>query len=86
MPPPGAGFVTVTLTDPTVTISAAAMAAVNCVALLKVVVLEEPLNFTIEFDTNPDPLTVSVNAAPPAVEELGESDASEGVGLFTLKT
>jgi hypothetical protein len=29
------------------------------------------------------PVTVSVNAAPPAVPELGERDAIEGSGLFT---
>ena len=42
MPPPGAGFVTVTLAVPAVAISAAVIAAVTCVALMNVVVLAVP--------------------------------------------
>ena len=51
VPPPGAGFVTVTVAVPAVAISAAVIAAVNCVALTKVVVLDAPLNFTTDVDT-----------------------------------
>ena len=85
VPPPGAGLVTVTLAVPAVAMSAAVIAAVNCVALRKVVVLAAPLNFTTDVDTNPVPLTVSVKAAPPAVALVGEREVSVGAGLLTVK-
>jgi hypothetical protein len=47
-PPPGAGFVTVTGNEPTLTISVAGIAAVNWVVLLNVVVTDVPLNFTAD--------------------------------------
>ena len=43
VPPPGAGFVTVTLKVPAAAMSAAAIAAVTCVALTNVVVLAAPV-------------------------------------------
>lgn len=86
VPPPGAGFVTVTFVVLTVRISEAGTAEVNCVELLNVVALAAPLKFTTELDTKPDPLTVRVKAEPPAIALAGESDASTGAGLFTLKT
>ena len=58
VPPPGAGFVTVTVAVPAVAISAAVIAAVSCVALTNVVVLAAPLNFTTDVDTKPVPFTV----------------------------
>ena len=83
--PPGAGFVTVTLTVPAVAISAAVIAAVNCVALANVVVLEAPLNFTSDVDTKPVPVTVRVKAAPPAVALVGEREVAVGAGLLMVK-
>jgi hypothetical protein len=83
--PPGAGFVTVTLTVPAVAISAAVIAAVNCVALANVVVLAAPLNFTTDVDTKPVPLTVRVKAAPPAVALAGEREVAVGAGLLMVK-
>jgi hypothetical protein len=83
--PPGAGFVTVTLTVPAVAISAAVIAAVNCVALANVVVLAAPFNFTTDVDTKPVPLTVRVKAAPPAVALAGEREVSVGAGLLMVK-
>ena len=44
--------------------SAAVIAAVNCVADPKVVTRGEPLKFTTEVETSTVPFTVSVNAAP----------------------
>ena len=85
VPPPGAGFVTVTVAVPAVAISAAVMAAVNCVALTNVVVLAAPLNFTTDVDTNPVPLTVRVKAAPPAVALVGEREVAVGAGLLMVK-
>lgn len=66
VPPPGAGFVTVTAGVPAVATSLAEIGAVNCVALTNVVVFVLPLNFTIEVLTKFEPLTVSVNAVDPA--------------------
>ena len=85
VPPPGAGFVTFTVAVPAVAMSAAVIAAVNCVALTKVVVSAAPLNFTTDVDTNPVPLTVSVKAAPPAVALVGEREVSVGAGLLMAK-
>ena len=85
VPPPGAGLVTVTVAVPAVAISAAVIAAVNSVALTKVVVLAAPLNFTTDVDTMPIPLTVSVKAAPPAVALVGEREVAVGAGLLMVK-
>ena len=85
VPPPGAGLVTVTVAVPAVAISAAVIAAVNCVALTNVVVLAAPLNFTTDVDTNPVPLTVRVKAAPPAVALVGEREVAVGAGLLMVK-
>ena len=53
VPPPGAGFVTVTGAVPAVAISAAVIAAVNCVAFTNVVVLAAPLNLPRARRPNP---------------------------------
>lgn len=84
VPPPGAGFVTVTLAVPAVAISAAVIAAVSWVALINVVVLAAPLNFTTDVATNPVPFTVRVNPAPPAVALVGDIEVSVGAGLVGL--
>jgi len=85
VPPPGAGFVTVTFAVPAVAISAAEIAAVSCVALTNAVVLAAPLNFTTDVDTKPVPFTVRVKAAPPAVALVGEREVSVGAGLLMVK-
>ena len=84
-PPPGAGLVTATVAVPAVAISAAVMAAVNCVALTNVVVLAAALNFTTDVETKPVPLTVRVKAAPPAVALVGEREVAVGAGLLMVK-
>lgn len=66
--------------------SAAVMAAVNCVALTNVVVLATPLKFTVELAMKLVPVNVSVNAAPPAVPLVGEMDVRVGTGLFAMLT
>jgi hypothetical protein len=81
VPPPGAGFVTVTGKEPMAAMSGAVIAAVSCVALTKVVVLAAPLKLTTELDTKPVPFTVSVNAAPPKVALVGEIVVIDGAGL-----
>jgi len=85
VPPPGAGVVTATFTRPAVAISAAAIAAVTCVALTSVVVLAAPLNLTTEPGTKPVPFTVSVKATPPAVALGGTIEISVGTGLLMVK-
>jgi hypothetical protein len=85
VPPPGAPFVTATVAEPAVAISAAVIAAVNCVALTNVVVLAAPLNFTTDVESNPVPLTVRVKAAPPTVALVGEREVSVGAGLLMVK-
>jgi hypothetical protein len=77
---------TSTIAVPAVARSAAAIAAVSCVALTTVVAREAPPHRTVAPLTNPAPFTVSVNAAPPAVAVEGESDVSEGrTGAVTAK-
>ena len=80
-PPPGAGFFTDTLKVPAVAISAAVIAAVTCVALTNVVVLAFPLKLTTAPETKFVPLTVNVNAAPPAIALVGERDVIARHGI-----
>lgn len=82
VPPPGAGFVTVTLAVPEVAMSDASMEALIWVALTKVVVRADPLKFTTEEEMNPEPFTVKVKAGPPAVAEDGLSEVMLGTGLL----
>jgi len=84
VPPPGAGFATVTLNVPAFAIAAAVMEAVICVALTNVVVAAVPLKFTTDPETKFVPLTVSVNPAPPAVALVGDSDVIVGEGKLTV--
>jgi hypothetical protein len=81
VPPPGAGFVTVTLNIPAVAISVAEIEAVTWVALTNVVVSLLPLNLTTEEVMNPCPFTVSLNAGPPAAVEDGLRDVNVGAGF-----
>jgi hypothetical protein len=84
-PPPGAGFVTETGTDPMCAMSVAAIEAVSVVALTYVVVFELPLKVTTDAGMNPLPATVSVNAAEPAVTLDGCSEVTVGVRLLMVK-
>ena len=76
---------TVTVLVPAVAMSAARIAAVSWVADTYVVVRLEPLHCTTEPLTNPLPLTVSVNAVPPAVPEAGLRLVVVGTGLYRKK-
>ena len=80
-PPPGAGFDTVIVAAPAAEISAAAMAAVKCVALTNVVARLLPFHKTNDPATKPLPFTVSVNAAEPAVADDGKIPLAAGAGL-----
>src|SRR5439155_15416257 len=58
MPPPGVGLNTVTCAVPAVTMSAAAIAAVNCAAEAKAVVRLAPFHLTTAPLTKFEPFTV----------------------------
>jgi hypothetical protein len=64
--------------------SAAVIAAVTCVLLTNVVVRLEPFHMTEDVLTKFEPLTVSVNAAPPTVALGGVRLVIEGVGLLIV--
>jgi hypothetical protein len=78
------GVNTVTEAVPAVAISAAVIAAVNCVELTNVVVRLLPFHCATEVLMKLLPFKVSVNAAPPAVAEFGVSEVSTGIGVVTL--
>ena len=82
VPPPGAGLKTVTVAVPAVAMSVAGIAAVSWVEETKVVVRSAPFHRTLDEETKLVPLTVRVNADPPAVAELGERELRAGTGLF----
>jgi hypothetical protein len=71
VPPPGAALYTVTCAVPAVAVSTAVISAVKRVAETYVVVRFDPFQRTTEPLTKPLPLTVRVNAAPPAVADVG---------------
>lgn len=78
------GVNTVTEAVPAVAISAAVIAAVNCVELTNVVVRLLPFHCATEVLMKLLPFKVRVNAAPPAVAEFGASDVSTGIGVVTV--
>jgi hypothetical protein len=56
---------------------------VNCVELTKVAVWTTPLRVTVQLETKPVPVIVSVCAATPAVAEVGERLVMAGWGFAT---
>jgi len=80
----GLGFVTVTVAAPAAAISDARIAAVTLLLLTNVVVRFAPLNCTVAPVTNPLPLIVSVNAAPPAFALDGDKDVRVGGALLIV--
>jgi hypothetical protein len=88
VPPPGPGVCTVIAVAPGVAMSAAVTVAVSCVELTNCVVSADVLQYTAEAVTNPDPFTVMVNAAPPALATAGVMLPRNGTGLgrtFTVR-
>jgi hypothetical protein len=69
---------TVTVAVPAVAIRVAEIGAVSWLALTKPVVRGVPFQRTTASDAKPLPLTVSVNAAAPAVAELGFREVMAG--------
>src|SRR6266566_4941871 len=86
VPPPGVGENTVTDAVPAVATSLAGIAACNCVPLTNVVVRAPPFQRTTDPLTKFVPFTVSVNAPPPAVVLVGDSEVTVGTGLLLLVT
>jgi hypothetical protein len=84
VPPPGAGVTTVMLGVPALAISVAKMLAVSWVALTNVVARGAPPIWTPDEATKLVPVTVRVEAGPPAVAVLGLRLVSVGAGLLTL--
>src|SRR5579864_5741916 len=82
LPPPGAGFETVTRTVRVVAMSEAGIAAVNFVGLTNVVARALPFQFTTELATKPAPFKLNVNAGPPGGVAPGTSGLlRNGTGL-----
>ena len=73
-----AGLVTVTGTVAEVEMAVAGTSAVSCLAVTNVVVRFVPFHFTIESDAKLEPLTVKMNAGPPAFVLSGDNSAITG--------
>src|SRR5207253_833627 len=86
VPPPGAGLKTVTCAVPAVARSVAEIVAVSCVADANVVGRSAPFQRTTEPVMKLVPVTVSVNAGPPAVTVVGLSPAVVGSGFVVTAT
>jgi hypothetical protein len=84
VPPPGAGLNTATCAVPATAISAAVMAACNCVAFTNVVIRLVPFQLTTDPKTKPVPFTVRVNAVVPAVALVGASELIVGTGFAAV--
>lgn len=84
-PEAGSGLNTTTDAVPTLAMSAAVIAAVNCVPLTNVVVRLLPFHCTTALFSKLLPFTVRLNAAPPAIAEFGESVERVATGVVTLK-
>jgi hypothetical protein len=80
VPPPGAGFVTVTGYVPPVATSALARASVSWVLLTKVGMRLEPLKLTVEALVKPVPVTLRVVSKEPTRTSVGETEDKLGAG------
>ena len=71
---------------PAAAICAAGICAVSSAALTNCVVRAVESQYRVVPETNPDPVTVSVNAALPALTYAGEMLAKAGTGLASATT
>ena len=83
-PPPGAEFNTVIAAVPPAAMSMAGTTAVSCVPLTTVVASATPFHFTTVPAKKFVPVSVSVNAALPAVAVVGESEPKVGNGSLIV--
>ena len=81
VPPPGAGFTIVTVAVPAVARSVAEIAAVTWFKLTSDVNRLAPFHCTCDAALNPLPVTVSVIAPEPALEDAGSTEAMAGTGF-----
>src|SRR5271154_1825922 len=82
VPPPGAGFSTVTNAVPAVAMSAALIAACTLLLEIKVVARRDPSHCTTAPATNPLPFTVKENPGPPGAVLTGTNDGyTSGCGF-----
>ena len=81
VPPPGAGFCTLTVAEPTELKSEAGICAINDVVDTKVVATALPFHNTCEVETNCVPVTVRVRAGLPARAVNGERELIVGTGF-----
>ena len=84
LPPPGAGFTTVTVLEPAVAMAAAGIDAVTWLAFTKVVGCEVPANCTKVELLKFVPLTVNTKAEPPVNVVCGLIELRLGMGFSTL--
>jgi hypothetical protein len=84
VPPPGAGFTTVTAAVPVALTSAARIVTVSVVLEIKVVARGEPFQSTVALETKLEPSTVSVKPELPAAVETGEIEVVIGAGFKTV--
>lgn len=82
VPPPGGGVETVTVAVLAVAMSALLMTACNVELDTKVLERALPFHWMMEEEMKVEPVTVRVNAEPPAVAEVGLRDDRKGAGLF----
>jgi hypothetical protein len=81
VPPPGAGFVIVTLLTPAAAMSAARIVAESWLELANTVTRGLPFQFTTDALTNPRPVRASENAALPAAALVGFKLEMPGIGF-----
>jgi hypothetical protein len=84
VPPPGVGVATVTIAVPALAMSAAVIAACRLVRETNVVARAVPFHCTVEEDRKFAPVTVSVNADPPAMVEFALKDVIVGAGSLIV--
>lgn len=85
MPPPGVGFVTVTVEVPAVARSAVATVMLSVVEFTNAVMRAPPFQFAVAPETKYCPVTVTVVVASPINASFGESDVTTGTRLRTTK-
>jgi len=85
VPPPGAGFTTVTEFVPAFAMSVLVIVAVSCAAETKTVDLATPFQSTVDEATKFVPFTVSVKSELPAVVEVGVIEVVVGTGFVIVK-
>ncbi|HXN97682.1 MAG TPA: hypothetical protein VN881_01325, partial [Candidatus Acidoferrales bacterium] len=85
VPPPGVGFMTDTFSVAAEANVLAAIAAVTCAPLIKLVACALPFTCTTDWGKNPEPFTFNTNGAAPACALTGVIEETEGTEKLTLK-